>query len=184
MRHFKKIADWIDVAEVVSQIEAHPELWNQHDDRLTREGSPFVGTSDIWLRYRRVDDLTSLERYREPHFAEFYHAWHLLPALHPIVFDLMARIKAVYLGGIMITRIPPGGRVAPHHDRGSWHAEFMDTKVYVGLKSNDLCVNTCEDEQTVIHAGEAVIFNNLLTHSVENRGETDRWTLICCFRTE
>jgi uncharacterized cupin superfamily protein len=96
----------------------------------------------------------------------------------------MARVNAVYLGGILITRIPPGGCVKPHHDRGSWHAETMNTKVYVGLRSNPQCINRCEGEQIVIAPGDAVTFNNLLTHSVENNGETDRMTLIVCMRVE
>lgn len=184
MKHFHKIAEGIDFSGVQDQLAAHPELWNTNTDRLTRAGSPFVGTSDIWLRYRRLDELTSLDRYREPHFAAFYPAWKLLPTLHHIVFGLMSQVKAVYLGGVLITRIPAGGCVAPHHDRGSWHAEFCNTKVYAVIQANDQCVNYCGDEQIVIKAGEAVTFDNLLTHSVENRGFTDRVTLICCFRVE
>lgn len=181
LKHFQKICEGIDVEPLRQQIAAQPELWNQHPERL---GGPFSGTGDIWCRFRPASELTSPERFGEPHFAEFYPAWHALPGLRPIVFDLMARTQAVYMGGILITRIPAGGSIKPHHDRGSWHAEFMNTKVYVGIQTNPQCVNYCEDESTVINAGDAVIFNNLLTHSVENSGDTDRWTLICCFRVE
>lgn len=187
MRHFLKVADGIDVRAVNAELDAHPELWDEHPNR-TYEGSPHHGVSDLWLRFRPFRELTRDESYLEPHFAEFYPAWSLLPALKPIVRQLMALEYPdgfpVYLGGMLITRIPPGGSVKPHNDRGSWHAETMNTKVYVGLKSNPDCVNFCEDERITIGVGEAVMFNNLLTHSVENNGETERVTLICCFRSE
>ena len=38
----------------------------------------------------------------------FYPAWHALPHLRPIVFGLMARLEAVQLGGVLITRVPAG----------------------------------------------------------------------------
>ena len=36
--------------------------------------------------------------------------------MRPIVFDLMRRIEAVSLGRVIITRLQPGGRIAPHAD--------------------------------------------------------------------
>ena len=181
--HFRRIAKDIDVAPLLAQIDARPGLWNLYGGR-TNPGSPHYGVDDIWVRYRTLKELTTAESFREPHFAVCYPAWHVLSALQPIVFDLMARTRAFYLGGILITRIPPGGEVKPHHDRGSWHAEFCNCKVYVGLRSNPQCTNHCEDESIVIGPGEAVTFNNLLVHSVENRGTTERITAIVCMRTK
>lgn len=183
MQHFVKIRSGIDVAPLLAQIEAHPELWDQRRERTSPE-SPHHGVSDLWVRYRAPVELKEPKDFAEPHFAVFYPAWSVLSAIKPIVFDLMARVEAVHLGGILITKIPAGGQVKPHHDRGGWHAEFFTTKVYVGLKSNPQCINRCENEEIVIGAGDAVIFNNLLTHSVENNGPTDRITAIICFRTE
>lgn len=184
MKYFQKIKEGIDVSGVLAELKDHPELWDEHKER-TISGSPHYGCSDIWLRFRAREELTEIQNYGEPHFAEFYPAWYALPSLEPIVFDLMAELRprAVYLGGMLMTKIPPRERVKPHNDRIGWHACFHDTKVYIGIQSNERCVNYCEDESTIIRAGEAVVFNNLLTHSVENNGETDRITLICCFRT-
>lgn len=183
MRHFEKIADGIDVAPVLAQLALNPGLWDEHTNR-TAEDSPHHGVPDIWLRYRSLEELTGPESFREPHFATFYPAWRALPALKPIVMRLMAKTEAVYLGGILMTKIRPGGSVKPHHDRGSWHAEYHNTKVYVPLQTNEKCVNICEEESAVMRAGEAWTFNNLLTHSVENNGDSDRITLIVCMRTE
>jgi hypothetical protein len=184
MRFFQKIAEGIDTAPAIAQLNAHSELWNAHLGRAY-EASPHYGVQDIWVRYRKLEEIQADPRKAiEPHWAEFYPCWQRLSALHPIVFGLMARVQATYLGGILITKIPPGGRVKPHDDRGSWHAETMNCKVYVPLQANDGCVNYCGDESLIIRTGEAVIFNNLVTHSVENNGDADRITLICCYKVE
>jgi len=181
MKHFETVTHGIDISELHAQLEAQPELWNEHLGRANPD-SPHFGVSDIWVRYRAARDLTKPQHFAEPHWAEYYPIWDKLPALKPIVFDLMHKLEATYLGGILVTKIPPGGRVKPHHDRGSWHAETMDTKVYVGVQSNSGCVNFCGDESLVINAGDAVVFNNQIVHSVENNGTTDRITAIICMR--
>lgn len=181
MKYFAKI-DEFDVSEAVAQVDAHPELWNLRSART--EHDTFAGTSDIWVRFRDPAEIKSPADMAVPHFAVWYDAWDCLPALKPIVRKLMADIAATHLGGILITKIPPGGRIKPHHDRGGWHAEFYFNKVYVPLQTNPKVVNHCEDESVVMKTGEAWFFNNLVTHWVDNDGDTDRITLIVCMRTE
>lgn len=184
MNHFKLIADGIDVAPLRAQIEAHPEIWNVHTNRTGFEGSPFAGSSDCWLRYRDPAELRETADYKAPHWSVNYPAWNLLPAAQEIVFDLARIVRAVHIGGVLLTSIPAGGRILPHDDRGSWHAETMNLKVYVPVKANDYCVNHCGDESLVIKVGQAVSFDNLVTHSVENNGDSERVTLICCYRVD
>lgn len=181
MQYFEQI-DQFDVKEAITQLDALPSLWNARPART--EHDTFAGTSDIWVRYRDPRELQSPADFAVPHFAVFYEAWRLLPALHPIVYRLMADVQAVHLGGILITKIPPGGWIKPHHDRGGWHAEFYERKVYVPLRTNPFVVNLCEDERVVMGLGEAWYFNNLVTHEVKNDGDTDRITLIVCMRVE
>lgn len=182
MKHFKLIADGFDLEPLRQQIEARPDLWNVNKDRLG--GGTFAGTSDQWLRYRERSELTSPEKFLEPHFAVNYPSWYALPAAQDICFELMRRVRGVYLGGVLISRIPAGGEVKPHNDKGSWHSEFMNCKIYVPVMTNERCVNYCGDESVVMRVGQAVSFDNLVTHSVVNRGDTDRMTLIVCIRVE
>ena len=184
MNRFVHLASGIDVMPVLGQLMAQPWLWNQRTERKTAPGTPHAAMSDIWVRYRAEAELTGPESFLQPHLSVMWPAWHALPALQPIVFGVMARVQATMLGGILITRIPPGGMIDPHHDLGSWHAEFYRTKVYVPLKSNARCVNVCEGEEVVMRVGEAWSFDNLVTHSVENNGATDRITAIICMKTE
>lgn len=166
-------------------LAATPELWDAHPFR-TQGGpdSPFDRTSDIWVRWRAPEELTEPRSFGEPHFATWYPAWRALPSLHQIVFHLMHKVRATHLGGILITRIPAGEQVKPHSDAGGWHAEFYDTKFYLPLQTNELCVNWCEDERVVMRVGEAWRFENRVMHGLINDGEIDRISAIICMKTE
>lgn len=166
-----------DPTECLSQINGNAELWDQHTLRTTYDGTPFGGTSDIWLRFG--DDPKT---WGGPHFPVFYPSWDRLPALQTVVFDCMAKHRACLLGGVLLTRIPAGCEVLPHCDKGSWHADFYTTKVYAIIESNEDCINRFEDESVVMRPGEMWLFNNLVTHSVENHGKTDRIAMIICMR--
>lgn len=183
MNHFAKIIEGIDVAPVLAQLAAHPDLWDRDPERTALPDSPHAQASDIWIRFRAKSELTEPAKYGEPHFAEFYPAWYELTALRPIVFRVMARMQAVYLGGILITRIPAGAKILPHVDRG-WHPEFMNAKAYVIFQANERCINRCEDEAVIMRPGEAWLFNNLVTHSVDNDGDEERLVMVMTMRVE
>ena len=184
MKYFEKVTRY-NVEELDEQLTAQPELWDTYTIRTASPHLPFHGTGDIWIRHLAKAEIDAdLRKLGEPHFAEFWPAWHKLPALKPIVFDVMAKVRAVHLGAIFITRIPQGKSIKPHHDRGGWHAEFFNRKLYVVIKTNERVINRCEDESVVMKRGECWCFENLVTHSVENGGDSDRTTLIICTRTE
>jgi hypothetical protein len=183
MRYFQKIAANVETLPLVLDLYRQPELWDENRARTGGPGS-FAGTSDIWVRFRAPSELTTRESFAEPFIPVFYPAWHALPHLRPIVFGLMARLEAVALGGVLITRVPAGQQVAPHDDRGRWHPEHYTTKAYLPLATNPQCYSTCADERVVMQVGEAWLFDNLQTHSTVNDGETDRVTLIVSMRCE
>lgn len=182
MRHFLKVASGIDTLPALVDLDRQPGLWNQHGERTA--SGVHRAVDDIWLRFRAYHELTSPEAFGEPFTPVFYPAWHALPHLRPIVFGLMARVGAVQLGGVLITRVPPHRQVDPHDDRGRWHPEFFTTKLYVPLITNPDCFSTCADERVAMERGDAWIFDNLLVHSTVNDGETDRITLIISTRVE
>lgn len=183
MRYFQQIAAGVEVLPLVLDLYRQPELWDANTARTGGAGA-FKDTSDIWVRFRDPAELVSREAYAEEFRCRWYPAWHALPHLRPIVFGLMARVEAVELGGVLITRVPAGGQVSPHDDRGRWHPEFFCTKAYLPLASNDRCYSRCGNERVVMKVGEAWLFDNLETHSTVNEGETDRITLIVSMRVE
>lgn len=179
----ERLADGIDVTGLQDELDRNPQLWSQYESRIA-EGTPHEGVPDIWVRYRAPEELTTIEAFREPHVPVFYPAWYQLPSLHPIVSGLVRCFTPVMLGGVLLTRIPPKGQVKRHTDRGSWHAEFMNLKLYIGVVCNDDCINEVDGQEVVIKEGELWTFNNLIPHSVRNDGDTERITLIVCMRTE
>lgn len=187
MRYFDLLPKHIAAWDLRHQLALHPELWNQHPARTGHPESPHREAPDIWVRHRQLGrqpaDLT------QPHIPIWYPAIERLSAIRPICRALMYQLDATMLGGILITRIPPGKRVYPHHDRGRWHAEYFNAKVYVVLQSNDLCENRAwsnsgDAEAVRMETGEAWLFNNQVMHEVVNDGDTDRISLIVCLRVE
>ena len=92
--------------------------------------SLFQGTDDICVDFGDPAELTSAEAFAEPFIPVFsVSARTPLPHLRPLVFGLMAKLEAVQLGGVLITRVPGGQQVKPHDDRGRWHPESLRTSV-------------------------------------------------------
>lgn len=140
--------------------------------------------SDIWVRYNRPDRLNPEDprAFNNEHVPVWYPAWKKLPALRPIIFDLMATVEGEMLCGVLITRIPPGEGIAPHVDAG-WHVEYTE-KFYLSLKSSPGADFVCDGERLNPKPGEMWLFDNRKNHWVENDSTEDRITLIVCIRTE
>lgn len=187
-KHFLKVLAGIDVAPVLSQLDAHPELWNSQSLRKAAPGSPHSQMSDIWVRYNDPSriDLANREAFNDEHIPVWYPAWKALPALRPLVLGLATEVQAEMIGGVLITRIPPGEGIAPHVDRG-WHVDYYD-KIYLSLRSAPGADFVCEHEGRIErlnpHPGDVYLFDNRKRHWVENNSDEDRITLIICLRTE
>lgn len=179
MKHFKFIGDWPHTDTIMDELEENPWLWDERTNRKDREGSPHTGMQDIWVRYSK--DGTNRE-----HVPVWYPAWKALPALRGVVYGLMAAVQGEMLGGVLITKIPPGSGIDPHVDEG-WHVDYYD-KFYVCLQNDPGAVFWCEHdgvkEGLVPREGEVWLFDNRKLHWVENHSERDRITLIVCIRTE
>ncbi len=186
MKNLIKIANGIDVVPLLLQIQRQPKLWDRHSLRKESEDSPHKEMSDIWLRYndiKKYKESGDFSSFNDEHDPVFYPEWYALPAVRPIVMGLMARVEGTRLGGVMITKIPPGGKIKPHSDNG-WHAKYYNTKLYVVLQSNLKCVNRVEDEVVRMAPGDVWFFDNTKEHEVINDGDDDRITLIVCVRCE
>jgi hypothetical protein len=188
MKHFQNIASGIDVAPLLAQLEAHPELWNANPWRKTRPDTAHAEMTDIWVRYNDIArlDLENPGEFNAEHVPVWYPAWNVLTELHDIVFDLMARVRGEMIGGILITKIPSGCALKPHVDTG-WHVEQYD-KFYLSLESGEGAVFSCEHdgyiESLSPKPGEIWLFDNRKKHWVENNSGADRVTVIICIRTQ
>ena len=183
MKYFRQLQNR-DVTELVRQLASTPELWDVDSHRTATAGSPHYGCSDIWLRYNAREKLgDDYKAWTGPHDSVWHAAYYALPALRPLIFEVMREVEATRLGGCLITHIPAGQQVRPHTDLG-WHPEHYNTKVYLPLEDNDYCVNYTGDESLVMKVGEAWVMTNTVEHSVVNGGVSARKTLILSTRTE
>lgn len=183
MKHLAHMIRGIDITKAVMQLEAHPELWNQNRVRTASYASPHNKLSDIWLRYNDLKNFDETEPalFNEEHDSVFYPAWHVLTELHEHVFNIMRFTRSVRLGGLLITKIPPGATCEPHIDRG-WHATYY-SKYALQLKAAPGQAFHFEDGAFVSEPGDVFTFDNSYTHWVTNESNVDRITLIICARS-
>lgn len=141
-----------------------------------------------------VDDCTRLERlpYREDfaiaqfvgesHESVWYPVIRSLPSLKSLIFETMRYFECERLGGVLITRIPPGGEVKPHRD-GGWHATYYE-KIAVQLKSAPGQAFCYADGQFECEPGTVYAFDNSQEHWVSNRSDVERITCIICVKRD
>jgi hypothetical protein len=184
VKAFLKIAEGIDTIPLQLELQRNPGLWDRETYR--RYTGPHNGMVDIWARFR------DLEQYRKEYGDDYSHftdehesiwlpPYYTLPALKPLVFGLMTRVEGERLGGVLITKLPAGGKIKPHVDSG-WHASHYD-KYYIAVK-NEPGALFCWDNET-IHAktGDCYMFRNDLSHWVNNDSVDERIALIVCIRS-
>jgi hypothetical protein len=187
-QNFLRIASDINVAPALADLGAHPELWGQIPNRTISPDSPHHESTDIWIRYGDIrpaiesGDWTST---REPHEAIWYPAYDALPSLGPIIEGLRERVEGKRIGGVWITRIPPGKGIRRHVDWG-WHANTFD-KFYAALQSDEGAVFGCERhgviEEIETPPGTCYLMDNRHPHWVRNASTRDRYMLIVCIET-
>jgi quercetin dioxygenase-like cupin family protein len=183
--HMQKLPFTLPVDELNRQLAEQPELWNLFDLRTRSADSPHREVDDIWLRYRSWDEFDpgNPHAFANEHRSVFYAAYYKLPAMEWLLAQLVERLGEFELGGILITRIPPGKQVYPHSDAGSWHADYYDLKVLVLLSSapgQQFCFEN--DEAHEGDAGDVFVFDNRPVHWVVNSSDTDRVSLIFAIR--
>lgn len=185
MKHCRKIAEGINTKPALAELIAHPELWDSISLRRTANGSPHSQMTDIWVRYndiRSYAESGDYSRINDPHIPIWYPAWKSLPALRPILFWLMAYVQGEMLGGVLLTRLPPGCGIHRHTDEG-WHVEYYD-KFYIPLQAEP-GTRFCWDEGSIEPInGDVWWFDNTAPHWVENNSCAERIALIAAIHTD
>jgi len=171
-----------DVREAVRQIDGNPSAWNRHRDRMDRYGSPHTAVSDIWVRYNPIENMAKDPTgfFQREHESKWYPVADEIPAVRALVCKLFKDVGGSLLGGVLVTRIPPGESVKPHIDTG-WHAGFYE-KFAIQLKGNSEQAFCFEDAHLSALPGDAYTFDNSRLHWVTNDSDSDRMTLIVCIK--
>lgn len=175
----------LDVSQLKQEILAHYEEFDRYDQRRTVPGSPHTEMTDIWARYNDITPFLakgSLEGFEAPHDSVWYPVIEKIPAVKKIVFDLMSKVEGERIGGVLITKLPPGGHIARHTDAG-WHAQYYE-KFFVPIQISEGAIFGFEDGDIHAKEGEAWWFDNSNPHWVTNNSNCDRIAMIVCIRTE
>jgi quercetin dioxygenase-like cupin family protein len=184
MQNFLKVADHVNVRPLLLALQRHPEIFGLHSQRRYAPGSPHPEMTDVWVRYNDCRPFEAGQRpwseFNDEHESVWYPEADLIPEVRPVVFDLMAAVQGERLGGVLITKLAPGGKIAPHVDKG-WHAEYYD-KYYVALKSDPGAAFGFPDGVIEAVAGEVYWFRNDVPHWVINGSKDDRFAMIVCIR--
>lgn len=169
---FCKIADGLDVSGILSALDRNPHLWDENPQRRAYEGSPHKEMVDIWVRFGKG-------QVQGDHDSEWYDS-EVAEAVKPIAFKIMSLVDGERLGGILITKLPAGGKILPHIDSG-WHAGYYE-KFYVALKPNGVFGFECGDIES--KQGDCYMFKNDVLHWVTNDTDEERISMIVCIKTE
>lgn len=167
----------LPVSEIYWALRKHPEFWNRHTLRTAHPDSPHHELDDIWVRFGDPKTADAAV----PHDAVWYEGIDVL-GVKPLIMRVFAASGGTKLGGVLITRIPPGKRCKPHIDPG-WHATHYE-KYAVQIASAPGQAFHVEDEVLETQPGDLFWFNNQHLHWVENPTPYERVTMVICIRKE
>ena len=135
---------------------------------------------DIWLRYgdiRGMIETGDFSKIAEEHDSIWLND---LPACKKLCFDVMALVDGERLGGVLITKLPPSGKIQPHSDSG-WHADYYD-KYYVPIENSRGSMFGFDCGIIEPDLGDVWAFDNSYNHWVENNSKEDRIAMIICIK--
>lgn len=180
MGSFSRICADLDISGVLTELSENESLFGEFNARRDSPGSPHAQMEDIWLRYGDISEMVVSGDYSK--IADEHDSIWLqdLPESKKICLEIMAKVGGERLGGVLITRLPPGGEITPHTDSG-WHAEYYD-KYYVPIKNEKGSVFGFIDGVIDPVIGEAWKFDNSVPHWVTNNSNSERIAMIICIR--
>lgn len=175
----------LDVLPLQKELLDNYNEFGKYAYRSDFPNSPHAQMNDIWVRYNDVkpfEEKGSLVGFEAEHDSVWYPVLDKLPGVKRVVFELMRQVDGERLGGILITKLPPGGKIARHTDAG-WHAQYYD-KFYVPILNAKGSIFGFDDGIIDPKLGQAWWFDNSNPHWVDNNSDTDRIAMIVCIRTE
>lgn len=177
MEVFRILSSGFDPAPLLARLT--PEMWEEETRRQDAPGSPHKDTKMIVIRWA---DLGEGEDPREAVFRnldsiDWPYAIKLMPEIGEAVMtvlDCLGDIKR--FGRVMLTKLPPGGRITEHIDEGlyaDYHDRFI-LRLWGGYGN----VFYCDGQRFRTCPGDAFWFNHKREHSFWNNAKQDQINLI------
>lgn len=170
---------------LAAELDAAPQLWNEHRYRTESAVSPHREVDDIWVRFNAIKNLdpSRPQAFNDSHVSEWYPAADILESVKAVITQAAKLIRATQIGGVLITRIPAGNKVYPHAD-GGWHAGHYNRKLVVLLRGNLEQAFCFRDEELRSEPADVFEFDNSHVHWVTNPTTEERISLIITTRTD
>lgn len=167
---------------VLEEIDANPLAWNVHRMRTMHPQSPHREADDIWVRFNAIENLDAQKpgAFFEAHDSAWYPEVANMPQLREMIEATAGTVGASIIGGVLVTRIPPGKQIYWHADNG-WHAD-VHRKFLILLRGNAQQSFEFKDEQLHAEPGDCFEFQNGHPHRVLNPTSEERISLIICLR--
>ena len=172
MRHFTKIAERVDVAPLLREIDAVPERWLA-DTRRQRKVRCQRETLNIFLRAVRKPLPPGAKNGNDVHESRTTRmAAHFPETL--AYCGRVARDLEGTLGRATVVMLRPGGRVLPHIDAGAYYA--VRDHLHLVLRSSEGSPLAAGDETVTMRPGEPWGFDSKVRHSARNPSVQRRCT--------
>jgi hypothetical protein len=181
MQNFYRVGNGINVMPLMATLARAPQLWNADDVRKTFENSPHVDVHDILLRF---GDVTKAE---EQDFGDMLEAYdypamlRLNPHAKQMAVGLMAALGGTRLGRVIITKLEPGHKIAPHADVMGAYSSYY-TRYTVMLQCLPGVLYMCGDETVQMETGEAWFVDVSKEHAITNNSKDDRVAMLVDLR--
>lgn len=170
MRYFYRLTENVQVLPIMAAVARQPMLWNEDRLRQTFENSPHVKVDDILLRFGNileggVDIGDNLEAVDRPPMAK-------IPC-KPEILNIMRLVNGSRLGRVIVTRVEPGQKIAPHSDTQGDYTKYY-TRYHLVLQGMPGSLFSCGDETVSMLTGELWWFDHAAEHAVINNSRDDR----------
>jgi len=180
---YRKLDLTVDAKPLKQALKRKEYLFGEYPYRGQGENSPHQQMKDIWVRYRDVQphiESNDFTTFADEHESVWYPSYYELPESKEIISSIMTAVDGEVLGGVLITKLPAGGKIAPHTDSG-WHAQYYE-KYYVAIENHKGSVFGFEQGDIQPAEGDVYWFDNSFLHWVNNDSEGDRIAMIICIR--
>lgn len=169
MEHFKLIRAGIDVAPYLAEIASVEGAWELNAGRKTKikvqreaDAIPIRGMQKSMAKGRAPRDV---------HETRFTNTSEQFPKIRELLTSIAAELDSE-LSRARVVKLPSGGKVYPHVDRGEYYrARDRYHLVFKTAPGNTL---SCGDETLHMREGELWWFDNQQEHAAENASNEDR----------
>lgn len=173
--NFLKIASGWNMCALMEQVHAQQHLFKR--PAPDGVGSTHKDAGLILLRYPHIpeDIQTNPEAVKDLSnnlLATKLPAWDNFSALYPYIYRLMELVEGTHLGGVAIVQLPPGGKIAAHHDTGLMTDYY--NRYHIVINGPKGCWFHCGEEKVEHLTGEAWWFNCKELHAVTNDSTVTR----------